>query len=76
MACVTESCVKVRATVQQWMERHPDTSGLWEVTDYQNTGDVGVLVTPHKAILPGLQTAEFTADLERKVTEWLSALAR
>ena len=74
MSCVTESCVTVQATVQQWMDSHPQQTGIWGVSDYQKTGDIGILVTPHKAILAGLQTAEFNADLKRQVIKWLDGL--
>ena len=57
------------------MDYHPQQTGVWEVSDYQKTDDIGILVTPHKVILAGLQTAEFNADLEREVTEWLDGLS-
>ena len=74
MSCVTDSCVTVRTTVQPWMDSHPQQTGIWEVSDYQKTDDIGILVTPHKAILAGFQTAEFNADLKRQVIKWLDGL--
>ena len=78
MSCGTAVCVKVEAIVQQWMNAHPDTKGIWDVSDGSKTLDVFITVGTRRLILEGLQSlcgAQLTTDTKKHILGWLDDLS-
>jgi hypothetical protein len=75
----TEACSKIYEFVKEWMQKHPEMQGVWNVFDVQLGLDIIISIHQldgvRRLTLPHQQTAHtLTPDVESKVINWLETL--